>query len=859
MPYDQSPEDSNKSPSLPSRGTPQLRGTPQRHGTPQRQHTPQRAAKVPIPRLNKSKEDSSAAGFSGPHQRVTHACEPCRQRKTKCSGERPICKHCEDFSIDCVYEDGKRDRTRKEYNSMAARVAECEALLQHVSHRVCEADQAVIQKILNKDDQEPYTGLDVSPTTASSRQTNMVDGMDNGVEKEDLAQEYRVTGPKSMDCVNEDLNRTAASRATGFMGKNSEVNWLGQIRARTQHADDQQDERDGVGMKFGSEVDGLADGKPGVYHPVSESTYHCDDMALDLPFHVQAYQIPPKAIADLLLTCYLESVHPAFPILGKTTFVKQYHAYYNNPALQTGPLWLAILNLCFAIAARYGRLARAEWISGADDEYAYFSRARLLGLGVDALWVHGELQRIQVTGLTSFYLMATNQINRAYAMSGIAVRHALSLGLNLRNQDRKLAESSKEIRCRVWWAVALTERTLSMMTGRPTAFSGSDCTAPLPIPLDEASFMSSDEPYKTPAVTKLRRTSTDESRSTERSLSTTSSAVSLRYKSPSGSSTVRSPVSVPEAAKVAPNMGLFFLYIAKLSNLNEDIAKQLYRPPVVDKPWASVQSIRSRFHERLERWRSALPPVFDFTKSQQEDEYCRVRMCLAFSYYSTVIITNRPFLCKMERKMPDETERGKSIDQANAHLCVIAAQAVLAMLPDQPNPVGMCKETPWWNMVHHLMQAVTIILLELSIGAVHCPNNVDELMRTAQKAVRWLQSMSPDDVAAARAWKLSSELLEKVAPRVGGKIDERIRWPGPLDPDTQMEPVTQDLSAFSAYYPASSSSGNYSGTYSGHEPVTTWEPLMFTSYDNYLFGDNDPALSLPDRQQQDWIDGAYRV
>lgn len=45
--------------------------------------------------------------------RVSHACEPCRQRKTKCSGERPVCRHCEEFQYSCFYADGKRERTKK--------------------------------------------------------------------------------------------------------------------------------------------------------------------------------------------------------------------------------------------------------------------------------------------------------------------------------------------------------------------------------------------------------------------------------------------------------------------------------------------------------------------------------------------------------------------------------------------------------------------------------------------------------------------------------------------------------------------------------------------------------------------------
>lgn len=420
-------------------------------------------------------------------------------------------------------------------------------------------------------------------------------------------------------------------------------------------------------------------------------------------------------------------------------------------------------------------------------------------------------------------------------MNGIAVRQALTLGLNLRNQDRTLSDSSKEIRYRVWWAIAVTERTLSVMTGRPTSFAGSDCSAPLPVPLDEESFMLSDEPYKTPAVNQLRRTSTAESRSTDTSFST-SSSVSSRHKSPSDSSTLKSPGGDTEVDNVAPNIGLFFLYVAKLSALNDDILRQLYRPPVLDQSWASVQSMRSKCHERLERWRLALPAIFDFTKSQQDREYSRARMCLAFSYYSSMMIMNRPFLCKMERKIPNESERGRGIDQANAVSCISAARSVIDLLPDQPNPVGMYEETPWWNMVHHLMQAVTILMLELSLGATHWRKSGKELVHMAEKAVRWLQAMSSDDTAASRAWRLSSELLQKVAPRVGGRIDDRLRWPGPLDQDVPMEPATQDGSGSSGYFPLSPISGDYTE----YEPVTTWEPLMFTSYDNYLFG-SDPS------------------
>ena len=79
-------------------------------------HEEQRqGSKVAIPRLRRDSDGTSVAGSStlGDKHRVSHACEPCRHRKTKCSGERPTCKHCEDFKITCVYADGKRDRVKK--------------------------------------------------------------------------------------------------------------------------------------------------------------------------------------------------------------------------------------------------------------------------------------------------------------------------------------------------------------------------------------------------------------------------------------------------------------------------------------------------------------------------------------------------------------------------------------------------------------------------------------------------------------------------------------------------------------------------------------------------------------------------
>ena len=110
-----------------------------------------KAAKVAIPRMKRSMEAvGDLPARSGGKHRVNHACEPCRHRKTKCSGERPACRHCQDFKIACYYADGKRDRVKKQFGTMTEKVAEYEKLLKELATRVSDADAEHIRTVLDK-------------------------------------------------------------------------------------------------------------------------------------------------------------------------------------------------------------------------------------------------------------------------------------------------------------------------------------------------------------------------------------------------------------------------------------------------------------------------------------------------------------------------------------------------------------------------------------------------------------------------------------------------------------------------------------------------------------------------------------
>ena len=97
--------------------------------------------KVAIPRT---------AGVSGQSQRrrSARACEPCRQRKIKCDGNKPACKQCVEHNVSCSYLDAKRVRDQKQLGVLAKKVQRYEKLLEGIELEVEGALARRIRKSL---------------------------------------------------------------------------------------------------------------------------------------------------------------------------------------------------------------------------------------------------------------------------------------------------------------------------------------------------------------------------------------------------------------------------------------------------------------------------------------------------------------------------------------------------------------------------------------------------------------------------------------------------------------------------------------------------------------------------------------
>lgn len=225
------------------------------------------------------------------------------------------------------------------------------------------------------------------------------------------------------DRTDEDFTREQA-RSTGFLGKNSEVTWLQRLRRENEdggQAGDRQSQRMADITFSTSSVSSQrahGDRPSGPFperkyaSPVHDSSYHLDDMSISTFEAVDPYEIPTSEVAHQLFNAYIVRVHPSFPVIGKLNLTDQFHRFISGVVPRPPDQWLAIVNLIFAISAKYSHLVQADWKGDDRDHLIYFTRARLLSMNSETMFQHPDLQQIQILGLTSFYFMCTSQINR---------------------------------------------------------------------------------------------------------------------------------------------------------------------------------------------------------------------------------------------------------------------------------------------------------------------------------------------------------------------------------------------------------------------------------------------------------------
>ncbi|KEF58719.1 uncharacterized protein A1O9_06645 [Exophiala aquamarina CBS 119918] len=664
---------------------------------------------------------------------------------------------------------------------MTEKLADYEKLLKDLMSRVGDADASLIRASLEKETLDDPDEPSIDSRTDAS--VPIVDGID--AESESGAESLASAGAGStgaLDRTNEDFTREEA-RSTGFMGKNSEITWLQRVQEENKYGDDEPAPHGGEArQRMGSTsaaslTSSRAPGDPqmplaeaDLGFSINDTSYHLDDVPITTFEAVDPYEMPSRETAQHLFNAYIARVHPSFPIVGKLNLSNQFQKFISGTVQRPPEKWLAIINLIFAIGATYSHLIEAEWAGDERDHLIYFTRARMLSMNSETIFHHPDLQQIQILGLMTFYLMCISQINRAWILNGIAIREAGALAMNMRNDSVNLKDSLKEIRYRVWWALYTLEHRLCSMTGRVNCILDDHCTAPLPAPLEEEQFETAEGLY---LLSKERQRGDRAPSSNPQSpgvLSTTPSSDRSRSQNNIDS---RSPSTgnrgrdLEWAKDIPPNSSLYFLHLVQLARLTQDIFHKLYNPSSITGSWSDVQAKIKELDERLEHWYRRLPPAFVFRRKQRGRNSYEARLALGFTFFGAKMAIHRPCLCRLDRKIPHQSSKSLDFNRISALACVEAAMELLRSIPDEPNAVGLMRVGPWWSILHFLVQATTILMLEISFRVNHMPEAADQVFESGKKSIRWLHALGEENASAKRAWALCFPVFRDSCKRIG--------------------------------------------------------------------------------------------
>lgn len=290
---------------------------------------------------------------------------------------------------------------------------------------------------------------------------------------------------------------------------------------------------------------------------------------------------------------------------------------------------------------------------------------------------------------------------------------------------------------RTWWSLSILEQNLCSITGRPSTIMELFCSVPLLTPGTEERIMRTGNQAMEGSTSFL-------SRNQRRSYHITQ---------PSGT-----PVAWQT---LEANSGSYFKATVELSIIVRSILTSLYSAASRVRSARELQQDMIHLGSHLDNWELSLPKELNFRRSTNDTtQLSRERLLVGFQACSARILLTRPCL----DALGEDWEQGieASFAQRMRNICFEAARMIVDFLPETPTSGFIYDQGPWWCVVHHLMQAISVFLLGLSYSSIEL-RDTTMLLRYTRKVGRWLQAMH--DPVAQRAWSVVGVLIEAVASR----------------------------------------------------------------------------------------------
>ncbi|OAA64728.1 Transcription factor [Niveomyces insectorum RCEF 264] len=398
-------------------------------------------------------------------RRIQLACDPCRFRKTGCDGHRPYCTSCASR--------GWQDRCKYQEEPAPSSTLTLASLDRRLRRLETAAAAPRVQQV------------HVSSGTSSSDAVSLAPGSHSS---ETIPMIQTLVSSRSPCRPDDDLpHRASATSNLSFVQQVSAI-----VRSTNgQPADGREDARNcGTPFPMGFSVP---------YDDARERQHHS---TMDLV-------LPTRPVADHLLGCYWDLVHPTMPLLHRPTFTAAYQRLWqpiaDDATAARGErqipshdvLFHALLNMVLALGShRNEGFAPAE----REQQIRQFYQRSLALVSVESVDT-SSLELVQLFLLRSLHLLYTPYADRCWATAGVAFRVAHALGLHLNSATAVLNQLDREMRRRVWHCCVLVDWMTSVSFDRTPALSAFS-SVPRPALVDDEYLSTSGEgrqPPETPS------------------------------------------------------------------------------------------------------------------------------------------------------------------------------------------------------------------------------------------------------------------------------------------------------------------------------------------------------------------------
>ncbi|KAJ5155295.1 hypothetical protein N7492_008098 [Penicillium capsulatum] len=478
-------------------------------------------------------------------RKISLACEPCREKKVRCNGEKPICGPCarRSYPIDrCVY---KIENARSESNdaylkTLHDRIRELEdKCVQHgvdVSPAPSDRAEADRGPARTRDGRETRDSLDTQ-----SRTSTAAEGLLGLGSISSIGQRYPFpatpwsrpsnTTPSLSSCYQHRRSEQDSSRVLGGLesidhlqspstnvrcsphNPHGNVTAMGAISAAEDGdaTDSPREEyygnssaasfmrlaRDSIPirsyMQAVRSVDGNTSGS------LTNDTGLWRDMNTNptpAGFSFEDFSLPPRPLADHLLECYWDRVYCLYPFFHRPSFEQAYENLWGSskwaqpqlPELSVGlggsfDSGPQSITFHCALNAIFGLGCHFSDIPVREREAAVYSffLRSKRFVGLDLLDT-STIGVVQTLLIIALLLQSTPYPNRCWNAIGVACRVAQGLGLHEQATHRYMKPLEKEIRHRTWHGCVIMDMIVSMTYGRPSMTSHVSPIYPVPLP-----------------------------------------------------------------------------------------------------------------------------------------------------------------------------------------------------------------------------------------------------------------------------------------------------------------------------------------------------------------------------------------